>query len=829
MKRAVLIITTILLNINVLIAQHSISGTLVDSLNNERLMFVNVGLLRTADTVLISGAASDDKGFFKLTLVPNGEYFLQITAIGYENYKRFLVVNEDIDLGIIKMNQGATKLDEIVITERRPLFANEGEKTLYNVSEDPSIQTGTASDALQNAPGVEVDVEGNITLRGVSSVEIWINGKPSHLNEENLKTYIQQLPANAIKTIEVITNPSARYASKSDGGIINIVTNAKVQKNQFVSFGVRGSSRPDVSPWVSYVYANDKLSLNLYLNGNYSRDINNTNGYSYSFRNSDLDPAVLDTTTTTRYDGERKSHRYGGGFYMNLSYNIDTMNNVSVWMGGWPNWNSNDSWQNYYRNEYNLSGIEHNYYYTLSDGNGSFRGFNGGAEYQHLFNNEGHNLTFSLYGGYWGGSNESTSRRDYYFWDENTQAFTDSIARLTGYKNNYYYDDLSYSTNLDYNIPYIKNGEISLGLLYSHEPDTYHIIYDTLVSDNQYVNDNLRTLDRISWENEFDTYLTLQHKFGNFVVKPGIRMEYYDVHCNIDGYMVDHQSKSYLNWRPSIHISYRTKSMHNFKLSYSRRIKNPDARYLTNFVEYEIESLDLGNINLKSVLTNSIDAGWTKYFEKFGSIGLSAYYRDSKGAVNSVTENVYDSVFFHRWVRAVKPYNVDNSYNLGFEANIMYRPTGFFNMRFYANVYDSYYSTVFNGQKVESDMWSYSLRMNIWAKVWDKLEVHASGYYRSATQSLYAEQKPSYSINCGLRTDLFNKKMSVYLNVNDIFNWNKWDNNTYNPYYISFSSYKYNSRSISAGVTFRFGKMELENRARQGGEDGSSGDMSGGK
>lgn len=829
MKRAILIITTILLNINVLIAQHSISGTLVDSLNNERLMFVNVGLLRTADTVLISGAASDDKGFFKLTLVPNGEYFLQITAIGYENYKRFLVVNEDIDLGIIKMNQGATKLDEIVITERRPLFANEGEKTLYNVSEDPSIQTGTASDALQNAPGVEVDVEGNITLRGVSSVEIWINGKPSHLNEENLKTYIQQLPANAIKTIEVITNPSARYASKSDGGIINIVTNAKVQKNQFVSFGVRGSSRPDVSPWVSYVYANDKLSLNLYLNGNYSRDINNTNGYSYSFRNSDLDPAVLDTTTTTRYDGERKSHRYGGGFYMNLSYNIDTMNNVSVWMGGWPNWNSNDSWQNYYRNEYNLSGIEHNYYYTLSDGNGSFRGFNGGAEYQHLFNNEGHNLTFSLYGGYWGGSNESTSRRDYYFWDENTQVFTDSIARLTGYKNNYYYDDLSYSTNLDYNIPYIKNGEISLGLLYSHEPDTYHIIYDTLVSDNQYVNDNLRTLDRISWENEFDTYLTLQHKFGNFVVKPGIRMEYYDVHCNIDGYMVDHQSKSYLNWRPSIHISYRTKSMHNFKLSYSRRIKNPDARYLTNFVEYEIESLDLGNINLKSVLTNSIDAGWTKYFEKFGSIGLSAYYRDSKGAVNSVTENVYDSVFFHRWVRAVKPYNVDNSYNLGFEANIMYRPTGFFNMRFYANVYDSYYSTVFNGQKVESDMWSYSLRMNIWAKVWDKLEVHASGYYRSATQSLYAEQKPSYSINCGLRTDLFNKKMSVYLNVNDIFNWNKWDNNTYNPYYISFSSYKYNSRSISAGVTFRFGKMELENRARQGGEDGSSGDMSGGK
>ena len=154
----------------------------------------------------------------------------------------------------------------------------------------------------------------------------------------------------------------------------------------------------------------------------------------------------------------------------------------------------------------------------------------------------------------------------------------------------------------------------------------------------------------------------------------------------------------------------------------------------------------------------------------------------------------------------------------------MYRPTGFFNVRLYANVYDSYYSTKFNGQKVESDMWSYSLRLNVWAKLWNKLEVHASGFYRSPTQTLYAEREASYAINCGLRADFFDKKMSVHLNVNDIFNWNKWDNNTSNPYYISYSSYKFNSRSISAGVTFRFGKMELERQARQGGED-AGGDM----
>ncbi|MBS7357753.1 MAG: TonB-dependent receptor, partial [Bacteroidales bacterium] len=249
---------------------------------------------------------------------------------------------------------------------------------------------------------------------------------------------------------------------------------------------------------------------------------------------------------------------------------------------------------------------------------------------------------------------------------------------------------------------------------------------------------------------------------------------------------------------------------------------------LTNFIRYNEEDVSMGNPDLKSVYTNSFDAGWTKYFEKFGSVGLSAYYRDSEGTINSVTENYYDTLVFGRWVRMMMPVNVGRTYNAGVEANVMYRPNGFFNVRFYANLYDSYYKTEYKGKEVESEMLSYSLRLNLWAKLWNKLEIHASGHYRSATQSLYAERRPSYSINCGLKSDFFDKKMTVFLNVNDIFNWNSWDNNTYNPYYISYSTYRFNSRSISLGVTFRFGKMELESQARQGGDSGEM-DMSSGK
>ena len=249
-------------------AQNKVTGTIVEEANGKGIPFVNVGLFRQADSVFVSGAASDDKGYFEL-LAPNGDYRLQVSAIGFQTYEQELTVKGNQDLGKLQLKEGSTKLNEVVITEKRPLFAVEGEKTMYNVAEDPSIQTGTLSDALQNAPGVEVDVEGNISLRGTSSVEVWINDKPSHMTAENLKTYIQTLPANSLDRVEVITNPSARYGSKADG-IINIVTNAKIQKNEFFSFGVNASTQPYIGPWASYVWSNEKLTVNAYINGGFS-------------------------------------------------------------------------------------------------------------------------------------------------------------------------------------------------------------------------------------------------------------------------------------------------------------------------------------------------------------------------------------------------------------------------------------------------------------------------------------------------------------------------------------------------------------------------------
>ena len=804
MKRLLLIFLLIFLNVN-LFSQNYVSGVLVDSLNNEKLPFVNVGLMRAVDSVFVSGTSSNENGYFKAEHIPDGKYIFFVSSIGYESIRTIIDVNDNIDMGVIKMKSGSTRLDEIVIVEKRPLFSSEGEKTLYNVSEDPSVQTGTVSDALQNAPGVEVDVEGNVSLRGVSSVEIWINGQPSNLNEENLKTYLQQMPANALEKIEVISNPSARYSSNSDGGIINIVTNSKIKKNQFLSFGVRASSSPNASPWASYVWANEKMSLNLFVNGSYSQWKNITNGYSTSFADN-ADHTGLDTTNHTSYNGDSFSNNFGGGFNINFDYNIDTMNSISVWVGGWPNSSKSESFNETFRHEYMQdSGMYHYKTYGESSGHGNF--YHGGLQYMHKFNNEGHNISLRMTGNIADGKDNEYQRRYY-----ETQSWMN-----IDYRELSSYNDMGCGINLDYSLPYSENGEIGLGASYEYSPDTYYINYDTLVGD-AYVKDVMRSFDREVGSNEYDVYFTLQQKWGNFVLKPGIRMEYEKLWCNIDGYTTSNTTKDYLNWRPSIHLSYRTKSMHNFNLSYSRRIAPPGARNLTDYRFYTTESFTTGNPDLLPTYTTSIEGGWTKYWNSFGSVGLTAYYRDSKNTVDNISDVVYDD-FFGRYIQYSYPVNVGKSSRKGLEANVTYRPTAMFNRRLYANVYDYYYETKFNNEFIKDNSLVYSMRLNVWAKLWNKLEIHASGNYRSPQQSLFAERHANYSINCGLRADFFDRKMSLHINVNDIFNWNRWDNNTTNPYYISYSSFKFNSRSISAGLVFRFGKMELERKAQTGGAE----------
>ena len=789
------------------VAQNKVTGTIVEEANGKGIPFVNVGLFRQADSVFVSGAASDDKGYFEL-LAPNGDYRLQVSAIGFQTYEQELTVKGNQDLGKLQLKEGSTKLNEVVITEKRPLFAVEGEKTMYNVAEDPSIQTGTLSDALQNAPGVEVDVEGNISLRGTSSVEVWINDKPSHMTAENLKTYIQTLPANSLDRVEVITNPSARYGSKADG-IINIVTNAKIQKNEFFSFGVNASTQPYIGPWASYVWSNEKLTVNAYINGGFSH----WKGYNKIEQSLFNDDGLLANHETDSSYYFTKNYNSGG--YFSLDYEIDTSNSLNVWLSCWPSWGGSTSYSMTEREEFLPNPLLTAY---TENSNAYDRNFfaNGGLYYQHKFDNKGHNLSVSVNGMGWGGGDGGDIKRQ----------FTNPVVYTHLFRQENSASFMGVEGEVVYNRPYSENGEISVGYTVGYKPEKEYLKTDSVVGED-WVNDVYRSYKANFTNLNNEAFITLQHKFGGFTLKPGVRFvselvggEYPYTFPN-DTTDYDFR-KHFFSVRPSLHLSYRTKSMHNFKLSYTMRIASPEASQLSKFPLYHMDSYSTGNPDLERIYTHSVEAGWTKYWDKFGSVGLSAYYRGKTNEVNTIQLSEYHWLY-DRVVKYSYPVNVGKSYTTGLEYNMMYRPSGFFNLRFYANLYDSYIYTEYNGEPYKFDKWSYSFRLNMWAKLWNKLEVTASGYYSSPTQSLFSERHARYGINAGLRADFFDRKLSVYVNANDIFNWNSFGQTNDSPYVQSTSNYKYNSRSVSVGLTFRFGKMELEQRARQGeGESGSA-------
>lgn len=815
MKKLLLSFVIALIATSSVFAQSNVSGKIIDESNNQGVPFVNVGLFRVVDSAFVSGAASDDKGVFKLQAVPNGEMLLKISAIGYELFEKPVTVKGNTDLGTMKLTAGTTRLDEVVVTEKRPMFLVEGEKTMYNVAEDPSIQTGTLSDALQNAPGVEVDVEGNITLRGTSSVEVWINDKPSHLSAENLKTYIQQLPANSIDRVEVITNPSARYGSKADG-IINIVTNAKVQKNEFFSFGVNGSTRPSVTPWLSYVWSNEKLTINAYINGGYALWKGNSfSDQSLYTANQILASHEIDTVTY-------QNKGFNGGGYVSLDYEIDTANSLSFWFNGFPNLGRNNSSSSSFREEFlDENGIplatpSLTDYRTSSTSTSNNYFLMGGVYYQHKFDNKGHNLSISADAMGWGYQGSGRVDRHFVLPEDHLRAVNSTQSR----------NSFGGEVEVVYNRPYSENGEISVGLNSGYSPEKVYSKSDTLVGEN-WVNDAYRSYAATFSTLTNEAFITLQHKFGGFTVKPGVRF----CHELVSGNYVDSTQynfrKPFFSVRPSLHLSYRTESMHNFSLSYTRRIAAPEASQLSMFPLYDEDEFSTGNPDLDRIYTNAFEAGWTKYFMNFGSVGLSAYYRGKSNEVNEIQMSVYHPLY-GRVVPYSYPVNVGKSHNAGFEFNMMYRPSGFFNLRFYANLYDSYLETVFNDTPYKSDMWSYSFRLNLWAKLWNKIEVTASGYYSSPTQSLFSEIHSRYGIDAGLRADFFDRKMSVFVNASDIFNWNRWARSNNSPYVKSDANSKYNSRAVSVGVTFRFGKMELEQMARQGADDSQGAPQGGG-
>ena len=795
--------------------KYTLSGRVIDSLSQEKLFYANVVIADKDSTVNnIAHATTEINGKFKIKKIPKGEFILKISYVGYGVLEQNITVggeNKHIDIGTLELTPQFNMLGVISVEARKPVYSVDGEKTIYNVSQDMAIQTGTASDALQNAPGVSVDIEGNVKLRGSSSVNVWINGKPSHMSGDILANYIRELPASALESVEVITNPSAKYNTKEGGGVINLELNTGIKKNSFISFGFRQSSNPSSSPWVSYALKNKKWTISLHLSYSFYNHNNTSYGYSTMF-DQNKDTSNYETFNS---DADRASKRIGSN--INLSYDLDSMNSFSMWYGtGFSNYDYTDNKTNY-RKEYDKNEIYN--YHTEKENDNQFTSVYGSIRYEHKFNNEGHRLSFSSWNSFWGSKDKVNFNRTYE--DENHMSLNKNQIIKTESP------DFSISPSIDYSYPFEnKKTEFEMGLDGDFSKKKDFKSQDVLNEQGTYEIDSLRTYEFNFLDKEISYYASLKQKFGDYSIKAGLRAKYEQKEINIKNSPEHDLDLDYFGLFPSLHISYRTKSMHTFKLSYTHRVRNPSGSSLNIFPRYSEDSYALGNSNLKSIYTHNIEFAWNKFFETLGYYGISLYYKSLINNVETVT-HVENHDLFGRMVQYSMPVSIGNMNKIGTDFNISYRLKSFMRISLFGDMryktYDVNLEQYGMGNNIHIEDISGYMFLRYWAKLWKKLEVDASFFYYSSGTELFTENKPDYSLDIGTRMDFFDRKLSVSVRVNDIFNWNKSEMNNNSPYYHSFSSNKYDNRSFSLGLILRFGKMELEHHTKTGGGDEGEG------
>jgi hypothetical protein len=226
-----------------------ISGTLIDSSTVKSVEYATIALYKLPGNKAVDGAVSDEKGKFSFTKIEAGEYKLQISFIGYQTKtldKLNFTKGQDFDLGAIKLNPSVKNLDEVTITGTTELIEEKVDRLVYNAEKDISSKGGDATDVLRKVPLLTVDLDGNVSLRGSQNVKVLINNKPSTIMASSVADAMKQIPADQIKTVEVITSPSAKYDAEGSAGIINIITkkNSLQGLNLNVDGGVgnRGSS-----------------------------------------------------------------------------------------------------------------------------------------------------------------------------------------------------------------------------------------------------------------------------------------------------------------------------------------------------------------------------------------------------------------------------------------------------------------------------------------------------------------------------------------------------------------------------------------------------------
>lgn len=761
-----------------------IDGKIID-VEGEPVPFANVVLFSQDGNRVINGTTTDFNGKFKLE-AKEGTYQLKISFISFkEKTISPLELNKNIHLGDLTLLPAVTELEEVTILETRNIMELKLDKRVFNVASDLSNVGGNASEILGNVPSVNVDVEGNISLRGSENVKILINGKPSGLvgsQEDALK----QLQGNLIERIEVITNPSARYDAEGEVGIINII----LKKDERP--GSNGSFELAVGYPETY-----QLSGNMSFN---TKKANIFGGYGYrnSERNGGGKSFYEFSSPDTSYIYESSNERTRGGISHNFSlgtdYFIDTSSTLSANLMYAISDDENISELTYKdfdfdsRKPINTTKRIDNETETEDD-------IEAAISYEKVFKSDRQKLFIQT----------QLSKSDEV--ERSIITETDESAPLSLLEQKV--TNAENSQNLlfqaDYTHPFSENGLFETGVKATQR----NIESDFLVEEKQ-SDASFKILDDFNNNFDFDesiyaAYLMAGNKIKSFSYQLGVRAELSDVTSKMESDREENNLEN-LDFFPSAHFSYELNPMNTLQFSYSRRISRPRHWHLLPFYSFtDNRSFFRGNPNLQAEFTNSYELGFLKYLGK-GSILSSVYYRHTNDVVERV--NIQDEEGFIQII----PINLATENSYGLELNGNYEFSKKLNMNANFNFYREMTEGEYEGRQLESDNYSWMSRISAKTTLPKNIQAQLSFRYLAPSNTTQGRRKSMVSSDVAFSKDVLKGKGTLVLSVRDVLNTRKRRSITETEFLYSESEFQWSSRSILLSFSYRINQKKSESR-----------------
>ena len=771
----------------------------ITTATNEPLPYANLVVFKASDSSMVKGAMSDDLGSFLVEKVPTGKYYVSASILGFKTYNSEvfeIAPNEKKNFGTLLLEEESFELEGVTVTSQKSLIQNKVDRVVLNIENSVLATGNTAMDILQKAPGVTVD-NGVLSLIGKSNVLILINGKQTYLSQDQLKNLMSSTQSSAIESIEIMTNPSAKYDAAGNAGIINI----KMKKNQNAGTNVsvnlsNGQGRyRKTNGGVALNHRNDVL--NIFANYDYSDNedfstIDVDRSASFSEESSFFNSSSFD-----KY--QYKTHNFKVGTDVNLS----PKSTLGFIISG--NFRDGDSKLMGTTEIGAQRGIVDSTVVGLNTGRFPTKYVTYNLNYNVKLDTVGTDLALSY--------DYSNSRRNESFdfsnrfLDENRNEFrADDFRNLTPQ------DADIYVGKVDFTHPFSETSKVEAGLKYSSVETDNILQFDVLQDNGSYVNEERRSNQFIYSEKISAAYMNYNTQLGSYNIQAGLRAERTTSTGNsvTDTNVVD---RTYTDLFPTLFVQKKINGSNTISASYGRRIDRPNYSSLNPFVYFiDQYTFRFGNPFLKPQYTNTYNIG----YQLKNKYKFDLSYSNTKDAIAFILITDEETQSISQTDANLKGFN---SYSLNINAPI--KVTNWWNA--YNNLsmyYSQYKSDDVEGAPLQLEKLAWQASTNHTFTIDDRLSAEFSANYVSPNVYGVFNLKSYYGIDLGVSRTFFDDKMNVKLAVIDIFN-TRGKRTTFST--LPNSGYDintaYDSRVVRLSVSYKFGNIKLKSIDKKGGAE----------